>query len=135
MNLDQRDHDTLALWAADCAEHVLAHFEASSPADPRPRAAIDAARGWVRGELSVRDARSAAFASRAASRDAADPAARAAARAAGHAAATAHVAGHARRAATYAVTAVTEAAAAEERQWQHARLPDRLYALAFGEQA
>ena len=67
------------LWATDCAEHVLPYFEAQFSDDNRPRKAIEAGRAWVRGELTLSEARAAAFA----------------ARAAGHAAATAHVAGHA----------------------------------------
>lgn len=30
-------HQLLALWAADCAEHVLPFFAAVAPDDPRPR--------------------------------------------------------------------------------------------------
>jgi hypothetical protein len=30
-------HQLLALWAADCAEHVLHLFEDVQPSDPRPR--------------------------------------------------------------------------------------------------
>ena len=31
--LDEQDHRALALWAADCAEHVLAYFEEKYPKD------------------------------------------------------------------------------------------------------
>ncbi|MFH0834752.1 MAG: hypothetical protein V1881_00205 [Candidatus Micrarchaeota archaeon] len=110
-------HRTLAIWAADCAEHVLSHFEEKYPKDDRPRKAIEAARAWARGELSVSEARSAALASHAAARDAKDSAARAVARAAGHAAATSHVAGHAVHAANYAASAVPK-----ERSWQYRHL-------------
>ncbi|WP_092011031.1 putative immunity protein [Brevibacterium siliguriense] len=34
------DHQLLALWAADCAEHVLPFFDSESPGDGRPRDAI-----------------------------------------------------------------------------------------------
>src|SRR2546423_9831766 len=54
------DHQLLALWAAACAEHVLYLFEAMRPDDPRPRHAIDQARAWVRGELTMSEARAAA---------------------------------------------------------------------------
>ena len=47
--LTDADHRRLALWAAACAEHVLHHFEAVRPEDPRPRLAIEQARAWVRG--------------------------------------------------------------------------------------
>jgi hypothetical protein len=105
--VDEQDHRSLALRAADSAERVLSYFEAKYPGDDRPRKAVEAARAWARGELAVSEARAAAFAAHAAARAAEDPAARAAARAAGHAAATAHVAGHARHAAAYAVAALS----------------------------
>jgi len=117
-----------ALWAADCAEHVLAWFEAESPDDYRPRQAIEAARQWQRGELGMADARKLAFASHAAARQSSSPAAVAAARAAGHAAATAHVATHAPHAANYARKAM-EAAGQDpeiERRWQVERLSEPL---------
>ena len=99
VKLKAEDHRALALWASDCAEHVLACFEEQARHDDRPRKAIAAGRAWARGELPMSAARAAAFAARAAARDTDYPAARAAARAAGHAAATAHVADHARNAA------------------------------------
>ena len=138
--LHEQDHRSLALWAADCAEHVLACFEERYPEDDRPRKAIAAGRAWARGELTVSKARAAAFAAHAAARDADHAAARAAARAAGHAAATAHVADHARHAAAYAVNAATAAAipsdagtaAATERDWQRRRLPGHLRTVMVG---
>jgi len=143
MGLDKGDHRSLALWAADCAEHVLPYFEEKYPKDDRPRKAVEAGRAWVRGEIECGEARAAAVAAHAAARDADQAAARAAARAAGHAAATAHVAGHAAHAATYAVTAVTcaavptDAAAAttKERDWQYRHLPKHLRPVAFPAQA
>lgn len=126
---DSQDQKTLALWAADCAEHVLPVFETQCPDDDRPREAIEAGRAWARGEITVGKARAAAFAAYAAARDSEDPAARAAARAAGHAAATAHVTGHARHAAAYALTAATDAAA--EREWQVRHLQEHLRTAVF----
>jgi len=35
--LTDSDHHLLALWAADCAEHVLPLFESGQPLDLRPR--------------------------------------------------------------------------------------------------
>ncbi|WP_353508668.1 putative immunity protein, partial [Intrasporangium sp.] len=55
--LGEADHQLLALWAAECAEHVLPLFEAEEPTDPRPRNAVDAARAWARGEMTMMDAR------------------------------------------------------------------------------
>ena len=128
---NEQDHRLLALWAADCAEHVLPHFEDKYPQDDRPRKAIEAARAWTRGEIRVSGARTAALAAHAAARDADDAAARAAARAAGHAAATAHVAGHSRAAASYAVKAAAASAGTRESDWQHRRLPEHLRKMAF----
>lgn len=82
--LDPARHRQLASWAADCAGHVLALFSVRHPHDDRPRRAIESARAWSRGEVSVGQARTAAVAAHAAARDASDPAAREAARAAGH---------------------------------------------------
>jgi hypothetical protein len=137
--LDEQDHRSLVLWAADCAEHVLPYFEENYSEDDRPRKAIEAARAWVRGEIAMSKARDAAFAAHAAARDADHAAARAAARAAGHAVATAHVADHAGHAAAYAVNAATAAAiptaagtaSATERDWQCRRLPEHLRPVAL----
>lgn len=134
--LSEKDHKALALWAADCAEHVLHYFDKSRPQDKRPRQAIEAARAWVHGDLRMIEARKAAFASHAAARDTIDLAAQAAARAAGHAAATAHVADHARHAASYALKAVSAAndkdnAMVAERNWQYECLPRHLRQVAF----
>jgi hypothetical protein len=133
MTLDIQDHQALALWAADCAAHVLPVFEEQRPHDDRPRQAIEAARAWARGAIGVGAARTAAFAAHAAAREVAHPAARAAARAAGHAAATAHMTGHARHAAAYARAAASAAdpggadAAAVERDWQARQLAQPLH--------
>jgi hypothetical protein len=125
----KRDHASLVLWATDCAQHVLLCFEREHPGDDRPRKAIEAARAWVRDEITVGAARSAAFAAHAAARNADKPAARAAARAAGHAAASVHVASHAPHAANYAVTAAEAANILGEREWQYQHLPKRLLPL------
>lgn len=107
---NKSEHESLVLWATNCAEEVLHIFEEKYPNDDRPRKAIEAGRMWANRELTVSEARSAAFAAHAAARAAVHVAARAAARAAGHAAATAHVRTHARHAATYASKAGADAA-------------------------
>jgi hypothetical protein len=134
----RRDQLTVALWAVRCAERVLAHFERACPDDDRPRRALDAARAWARGDLSVRETRARALNAHAAARATDDPAARAAARAAGHAAATAHSAGHARHAAACAAAAVAAAsdgealtAQLEECEWQARQLPPHLRSAAL----
>src|SRR5258707_10511053 len=67
--LTDSDHQLLALWAASCAEHVLDQFESARPDDPRPRQAIEQARAWVRGEITMSQARAAGGHALAAARD------------------------------------------------------------------
>ena len=122
--IDEAGHKLLVLWAAECAEHVLSHFENNHPADNRPRKAIEAARAWVSGDLRMNQVRNFAFAAHAAARDATSSESIAAARSAGHAAATAHVPGHAIYSAAYAVKATNNPEI--EREWQIRELPDSL---------
>ena len=58
-SLTEANHHLLALWAAECAEHVLGLFEAARPDDVRPRRAIEAARSWVAGAKPMRETRAA----------------------------------------------------------------------------
>jgi hypothetical protein len=53
--LSEDDRRTVAGWAADCAERVLALFENAAPGDDRPRDAIVRARAYAAGELSSAD--------------------------------------------------------------------------------
>ena len=139
--LDDDTHRLLGLWAADCAEHVLHHFEKARPKDDRPRRAIDLGRAWARGEVTWADARTAAGYANAAARDLRG-AARHAAYAAGQAAAVGHVAAHELGAAAYAVRAAraaapdaeSEAAGRFECQWQRAQLPDTIRELVLDDQ-
>src|SRR5512139_3272016 len=91
--LTDSDHQLLALWAASCAEHVLDLFESVKPSDARPRQAIERARAWVRGEVTMSQARTAAGHAMGAARDLSGAAPHAA-YAADQAAAVAHVAAH-----------------------------------------
>lgn len=149
------DHHLLALWAADCAEHVLHFFEDAQPEDDRPRRAIALARAWARGEIAMPEApsserprkpswwipRSAAGHANAAARDLRGPA-REAAYAAGQAGAVAHVAAHELGAAAYAIRAARAAADPSERdeagrlecRWQRAQLPSRIRELVLDDQ-
>lgn len=139
--LTDEGHHLLALWAASCAEHVLPLFESDQPDDPRPRAAIDAARAWVRGDLPMMQARAAGGHAMGAARPL-HGAARYAAYAAGQAAAVAHVAAHELGAAAYAIKAVRagapqgerEAAGRRECQWQRDRLPEPIRELVLDDQ-
>jgi hypothetical protein len=134
------DHHLLALWAAECAEHVLHHFERVRPGDPRPRRAIEKARAWVRGELRMTEARSVALAY-AGAREVSG-AAKFAAMAAGQAGGVAHVAAHDLGAAAYAIRAAGEAAPERERdeaarrecRWQREQLPDAIRDLVIDDQ-
>ena len=134
--LTDRDHHLLALWAAVCAEHVLPLFESHAADDPRPRLAIDAVRGWVRGEVTMMDSRAAGGHAMGAARELRG-APRFAAYAAGQAAVTAHVAEHDLGAAAYAIKAAQAAAGAEhsapagvrEHRWQLAQLPAGIRSL------
>src|SRR5437762_13565797 len=67
--LTDSDHQLLALWAASCAEHVVDWFESARPDDPRPRQAIEQARAWVRGEITMSQARTAGGHAMAGARD------------------------------------------------------------------
>lgn len=139
--LTDADHQLLALWAAWCAEHVLDLFESARPVDPRPRQAIEQARAWVRGEITMTQARTAAGHAMGAARDLSG-AARHAAYAAGQAAAVAHVAAHELGAAAYAIKAARaaapeddgESAGRHECQWQRDQLPEAIRELVLDDQ-
>ena len=139
--LTDSDHHHLASWAAACAEHVLHLFEAAQPLDSRPRHAIEQARAWTRGEVTMSQSRAAAGAANAAARDLRG-AARHAAYAAGQAAAVAHVAAHELGAAAYAIKAARaaapegegERAGRRECRWQRDQLPDAIRALVLDDQ-
>ena len=140
-SLEDHDHHLLALWAADCAQHVLHHFEEARPEDDRPRRAIELGRAWARGEIPWAEARTAAGHANAAARDLTG-AARHAAYAAGQAAAVGHVAAHELGAAAYAVRAARAAAAEHESaeagrrecRWQRDQLPDEIRDLVLDDQ-
>ena len=139
--LTDPDHRLLALWAASCAEHVLDLFEAARPADPRPRTAIGHARAWVRGEVTMMQARAAGGHAMGAARDLRG-APRHAAYAAGQAGAVAHVAAHELGAAAYAIKAARaaatesdgEAAGRAECRWQRNQLPEPIRELVLDDQ-
>jgi hypothetical protein len=139
--LTDSDHHLLALWAAACAEHVLHLFESADPEDRRPRQAIEHARAWARGEVTMMESRAAGGHAMGAARDKRG-AARHAAYAAGQAGAVAHVAAHELGAAAYAIKAVRagapggEAGAAGrlECRWQRGQLPEAIRELVLDDQ-
>ena len=139
--LSDPHHHLLALWAAACAEHVLHFFEEVQPEDARPRHAIEQARAWAAGEITMSEARAAGGHAMAAARDLSG-AARHAAYAAGQAAVVAHVAAHELGAAAYAIKAAQAAAPEDEReqagrkacQWQREQLPNEIRELVLDDQ-
>ena len=139
--LQDADHQRLAVWAADCAEHVLELFEQVRPHDDRPRHAIELGRAWARGEVRMMEARAAGGHAMAAARDL-KGAARHAAFAAGQAGVVAHVAAHDLGAAAYAIRAARAAApdglgdvaARRECRWQRAQLPAEVRELVLEDQ-
>lgn len=133
-------HHLLALWAAECAEHVLPRFERERPHDRRPHQALAHVRAWTRGEVSMMDSRAAGGHAMAAARPLRG-AARFAAYAAGQAACVAHVPEHDLGAAAYAITSARaahprdpDAAGRAECRWQRERLPVEVRELVIDDQ-
>jgi hypothetical protein len=122
--LSVADRRAVAMWAADCAERVLAVFEVEAPSDGRPRDAVGRARAFARGELDAAGQIRQRFVAGRAAREVSNPAAVAAARATAQAAAVAHMGAHALGAAAYAAKAAGLAdpdrpeATADEIRWQ-----------------
>lgn len=139
--LTDADHHLLALWAANCAEHVLHFFEEAKPDDNRPSMAIEMTRAWVRGEIPMKQAHQTAFIANAAAKEVSG-AAKEAALAAGQAVAVAHVAAHELGAAAYAIKAAKAAASENGRdeagrkecEWQRQQLPDAIRELVLDDQ-
>ncbi|MGI8791653.1 MAG: putative immunity protein [Acidimicrobiales bacterium] len=140
-SLSDDDHRLLAIWATDCAAHVLPYFEEIRPDDDRPRRAIELGCAWTRGEVTMTESRTAAGHANAAAIDLRG-AARHAAYAAGQAAAVAHVAAHELGAAAYAIRAAQAAAPEVEREaagrhecrWQRTQLPREIRGLVLDDQ-
>jgi hypothetical protein len=142
--LSDEDHHLLAIWAAQCAQHVLHYFEEVRPNDDRPRRAIELTHAWVNGEITMKQARMAAGESQDAAREVSEvsSAAKLAALSAGQAAVVAHVAAHELGAAAYAIRAVMAASPEDKKemfrhqecQWQRERLPERISNLVIDDQ-
>lgn len=111
--LSEGDRRIVALWAADCAERVLALFEAEAPGDGRPADAIARARAFGRGKLGTADQIRQRFVAGRAANAVTNPAAVAAARSAAQASGVAHMGAHALGAAAYAAKAAGLAAVDE----------------------
>ena len=113
----EEDRRLVAHWAADCAERVLALFEAKAPSDTRPREAIEGARAFALDGKRTDHLRSLGWAAHAAAREVGDPVATAAARAATYAAATPYT--HASSTTTTASLNADHQAGTAPRQDQH----------------
>ena len=126
--LSEGERRLVAEWAADCAERVLGLFEAEAPEDGRPRAAVDRARAFARGEVRTAEGIRHWFVGGVPAHEIKTPAAAAAARAAVQAAAVCHMGAHSLGAAAYAARAVGLAApdrrraAGDEIRWQLAHM-------------
>ncbi len=133
--LQDADHHLLAIWAADCAQHVLHLFEEMQPNDERPRRAIESARAWAQGTITMSQSKAAGGHAMAAARNL-KGASRYAAYAAGQAGVVAHVAAHELGAAAYAIKAVREIAPDSriECEWQRAQLPIEIRDLVLDDQ-
>jgi hypothetical protein len=137
--LTDADHRLLALWAADCAEHVLHWFAEQEPEDNRTRSAIEAARAWAGGEMAMMAARAVGGHAMGTARPLRG-AARFAAYAAGQAACVGHVAEHDLGAAAYAIKAAEAGsphdpdARSAERDWQRRQLPEQIRDLVLEDQ-
>ncbi len=119
------DQKILALWAADCAEHVLPYFEDKYPDDDRPRKAIEECRIWAATRIfKMSVIRKASLDAHAAAKIAKEDDAKYAAHAAGQAVGTAHVVTHSFGASLYGIRAVAahtgnlDNGLVSERNWQ-----------------
>ncbi|HUN22220.1 MAG TPA: hypothetical protein PK299_03695 [Anaerolineales bacterium] len=139
--LQDADHHLLAMWAADCAQHVLHLFEEIHPNDERPRRAIEAARDWAQGRITMSQSKAAGGHAMASARNL-KGASRYVAYAAGQAGVVAHVAAHELGAAAYAIKAMCETApngrfeeyGRIECEWQRAQLPIEIRDLVLDDQ-
>ena len=139
--LSDDHHRLLALWAAECANHVLHFFEEVRPGDDRPRRAIECTRAWVLGEIAMKEARVSAYHANAAAMET-EGAAKQAAFSAGQAVVVAHVAAHYLGAAAYAIKAALAAGnettrdemGRNEWMWQIEKVPTELKELILEDQ-
>jgi len=122
--LSLEHHRLLMRWAHLCANHVLPLF-GESKLDERLMNAIQTAKAWERGDITVSETRKASLEAIAVANEKSNPASIAVARSVGHAVATAHMADHSIRAAEYALKAIklSGKSVEAERKWQDEQLP------------
>jgi len=106
--IETQSKATIARWCLDYAwEHILRIYEEAYPGDGRPRAAMDAAEEWLRGNLKLPAVKKLILETHAAAREAEEkPAAQAAARTIGQAAAVIHTPTHSLGLAFYGAAAM-----------------------------
>ncbi len=132
---NKENQKLLAVWALDCAEHVLPLFEKAFPNDNRPRKAIEIGRKWIlTGAFRMSEIRGASLSAHASAKDAKENSVACfVAHAAGQAVATAHVTQHAYGGAYYALKAISAVSSedakeniAKEFDWIKCHLPKEL---------
>ncbi|MDL2288106.1 hypothetical protein LJC32_01845 [Oscillospiraceae bacterium OttesenSCG-928-F05] len=107
--IETQSKATIAAWCMDYAEgHILPIYERAYPDDPRPRAALIAARQWFEGKVKLPEVKDIILNQcHAAAREAEEnPAAQAAARAVGQASACFHTPTHSLGLAFYGAAAI-----------------------------
>ncbi|MFX1457614.1 MAG: putative immunity protein [Promethearchaeota archaeon] len=127
--LKKEQHQQLMLWGCNCAEHVLSLF--GKEIDKRLKNALIVAKEWIKGNVSVGDAREASLRAHEVARESSNPTSIAVARSVGHAVATAHMSDHSLGAALYALKAVSSVGKSIdlERKWQNEQLPNEIMDL------
>ncbi|MGV8880519.1 MAG: putative immunity protein [Rhodoglobus sp.] len=132
LTLSEAQRRELIAWSSACVTRLLPVFEAERAGDTRLHEALEGARLFSLGELSVGPMRTLAFACHAAARDADSPEATAVARAVGQAVAVAHMAAHSREIARYTSKALTGAELTRELTWQRQHVPPLLANYVYG---
>ncbi|MFX0164992.1 MAG: putative immunity protein [Candidatus Hodarchaeota archaeon] len=122
-SLTKDQHHQLMQWGCNCAEHVLSLY--GKEIDKRLKNALSVAKEWIKGNVSVGDARDASLKAHEVARESSNPTSIAVARSVGHAVATAHMSDHSLGAAIYALKAISSAGKSIdlERKWQNEQLP------------
>ena len=99
-------HQTLILWALDCAKRPLKMFELKYPNEPRLRNALDLSAAWSRGLIKMPEAKRAILAAHAIAKEIDDKVAIALIHAVAQAGSTVHVETHALGLVFYELSAI-----------------------------
>lgn len=130
--LTKEDRQELIGWTVACVERLVPLFAADRPEDSRLVNALDGARQFAVGQLSVGPMRKLAFSCHTAARETSSATAAAVARACGQAVSVAHMAGHSREVERYTRKALTGEELAEELDWQRTHVPPRFREYVYG---